>query len=140
VALNAGSYSVGESGPSVMHELLDGLQRTIGVGQTKTCTVTNNDIQPRLIVVKHVVKDNGGTAQSSDFAMSVTGTNPSPSAFRARTRLATAVQIDAGTYSVGETESPDYTASYSADCSGTIAIGETKVCTVTNDDTKASPR
>ena len=32
------------------------------MGQTKTCTVTNDDIAPKLIVIKHVVNDNGGTA------------------------------------------------------------------------------
>ena len=38
-----------------------------------------------------------------------------------------------------ETGPAGYTASYSADCTGSIANGETKTCTVTNDDTKASP-
>ena len=45
--------------------------------------------------------------------------------------------LDAGTYSVTETGPSGYTASYSADCSGTIAIGETKTCTVTNNDQAA---
>ena len=31
-------------------------------GGEATCTVTNNDIAPKLIVIKHVINDNGGTA------------------------------------------------------------------------------
>ena len=41
-----------------------------------------------------------------------------------------------GAYSVSETGPSGYAASYSADCTGTIAIGETKTCTVTNDDSR----
>src|SRR5207249_3680110 len=44
-----------------------------------------------------------------------------------------------GSYSVGESGPGGYSASQSADCSGTIQLGETKTCTVTNDDTKAAP-
>lgn len=47
---------------------------------------------------------------------------------------ATNVAIKAGTYSVGETEDPGYAVSYSTDCNGTIALGETRTCTITNKD------
>jgi len=46
----------------------------------------------------------------------------------------TNVTLDAGSYSVTETRPSGYTRSNSADCAGTIANGETKTCTVTNDD------
>src|SRR4029450_11104543 len=39
-----------------------------------------------------------------------------------------------GSYSVSETGPSGYTQSNSADCSGSIAAGQTKTCTVTNDD------
>ena len=39
---------------------------------------------------------------------------------------------------MGETGPAGYEASYSADCTGTIALGETKTCTVTNDDVNPS--
>ena len=35
--------------------------------QTKTCTITNNDIAPKLIVIKHVINDNGGTASAAEL-------------------------------------------------------------------------
>ena len=42
--------------------------------------------------------------------------------------------MDAGAYSVDEGAHAGYTKSLSADCTGTIANGETKTCTITNDD------
>src|SRR6266571_363869 len=47
------------------------------------------------------------------------------------------VGLDAGTFDVTEDLPPGphgYAISYSADCSGSIAAGQTKTCTVTNDD------
>src|SRR5437879_11992420 len=50
----------------------------------------------------------------------------------------TDVTLGAGTYSVAESGGPaGYTASPSADCSGTIAAGEHRTCTITNDDQPA---
>ena len=60
------------------------------------------------------------------------GTNPA--SLRGRRVAGHDVTVDAGTYSVTETGPSGYAASYSADCSGTIAIGQTKTCTVTNND------
>src|SRR5205814_9293656 len=42
-----------------------------------------------------------------------------------------------GNYSVAENAHPGYDATFSAECSGTIGLGETKTCTVTNDDQPA---
>ena len=65
--------------------------------------------------------------------MDVTGGNANPASFPGD-EAGTSVSLDAGSYSVGETGPSGYTRSDSADCSGTIALGETKTCTVTNDD------
>jgi hypothetical protein len=135
VSLNAGSYSVGESGPtSYSSSFSSYCTGSIAVGQTKTCTVTNNDIQPKLVVIKHVVNDNGGPASASSFTMSVTGASPSPSSFPGAESPGTNVALNAGSYSVGESGPSGYSRSDSADCSGSIDIGETKTCTITNDD------
>jgi hypothetical protein len=95
-------------------------------------------VQPATLkVVKHVVNDDGGTASAGDFTLSVTGSSPSPATFPGAESPGTQVALDAGSYSVAETGGPSgYTSSLSADCSGTIAAGETKTCTVTNDDVK----
>ena len=44
-------------------QLLGRLLGSIANGETKTCTVTNNDIAAKLNVIKHVINDNGGTAR-----------------------------------------------------------------------------
>ncbi len=48
----------------------------------------------------------------------------------------TVVSLDAGSYSVDEMADSGYTKTHSADCSGTILPGESKICTITNDDIK----
>jgi len=130
----AGSYSVTESGPSgYAASFSTDCGGTVAAGETKTCTITNNDIQPKLIVTKIVINDNGGTATSSSFTLNVTGNGASPSSF-AGNFLGTTVNLNAGSYSVTESAQTNYAASFSPGCSGTIAVGETKTCTVTNND------
>lgn len=99
-------------------------------------TATNlwSDIQPKLIVIKHVINDNGGTAVASSFTMSVTGSSPSPASFPGAESPGTTVNLNAGAYSVSETGPSGYSSSFSADCSGSIAAGQTKTCTITNSD------
>jgi uncharacterized cupredoxin-like copper-binding protein/plastocyanin len=134
VTLDAGAYNVTETGPSGYSASFSAdCSGTIANGETRTCTVTNDDVQPQLIVIKYVINDNGGTALAGDFTMDVTGTNTSPASF-AGDESGTTVALDAGSYSVDETGPAGYAASFSADCTGSIAIGETKTCTVTNND------
>jgi len=85
-------------------------------------------------VIKHVINDNGGTKTAGDFTMNVTATNPSDDSFPGAESPGTSISLDAGSYSVDETDVAGYTKSIGADCSGTIANGETKTCTITNDD------
>ena len=103
-------------------------------GNVVQCTFTNQRQQSNLIVIKHVINDNGGTNVSGDFTMNVTGTNVTPNDFPGQESPGTTVTLDAGSYSVTETGPFGYASSFSADCSGTIANGETKTCTVTNND------
>lgn len=86
-----------------------------------------------LTVIKHVVNDNGGTKVASGFTINVSGTNPNPSSFPGN-EAGTVVTLEAGSYSVSENPDSGYNTTYSTDCSGSIAAGETKTCTVTNDD------
>jgi hypothetical protein len=134
VALNAGSYSVAESGPAGYGGTMSAdCSGVIHVGETRTCTVTNDDLAPGLTVIKHVVNDNGGTKAADDFTMTVTGPLPVPSSFPGE-EGGTTVSINSGSYSVTESSVPGYAATYSAGCAGTIALGQAKVCTITNDD------
>ena len=47
-------------------------------GGSVSCTITNNDQAATLIVIKHVINDNGGSKVAADFTMNVTGTNVLP--------------------------------------------------------------
>jgi len=137
VGLDAGAYSVDESGgnPNYTKSLSTDCSGTIAIGETKTCTITNDDIQPSLTVIKTVVNDNGGTAVSGDWTMDITGTDVSPNNFLGQSGGGVKIGLDAGVYDVAESGGPfGYAATFSADCSGTIAIGESKTCTITNDD------
>ena len=137
VTLDAGTYSVSESGgPSgYTMSLSADCSGTIALGESLTCTITNNDIGASLTVIKTVITDDGGTAVTSDWTMDITGGNPSDTGF-AGSESGLTVALDPGsTYSVSESGGPSgYALSASADCSGTIALGESLTCTITNDD------
>ena len=68
-------------------------------GVQKTCTITNDDISAKLIVIKHVVNDEAGTKTAADFTMSVTGSSPSPASFAGAEAPGTQVSIRPGSYS-----------------------------------------
>lgn len=101
--------------------------------QNVSCTVVNEDSVATLIVKKHVVNDNGGTKTADQFTMNVTGTNVSDDSF-AGSENGVSVTLDAGSYSVNETQDSGYMKTLGTDCSGAIAVGETKICTIENDD------
>jgi len=106
----------------------------LNAGDNVSCVITNNDVVPELTVIKHVVNNNGGSKSASDFTMQVTGSNVSNTSFVGAENPGTKVTLNAGSYSVSEIELAGYAKSLSGDCSGTIAIGEKKTCTITNDD------
>lgn len=144
IKVGIGSYSVTEEGPAgyklksyspfCSSGTFDIAQDDLG--SEFTCTITNEDIQPELTVIKIVENDNtyqAGTATSSDFTMNVSGTNVSDTGF-AGALEGVLVTLDAGSYEVTEDVAAGYTATYSSDCDGTIAVGEKKTCTITNND------
>ena len=137
--LNAGAYLVSETqqpgyNASINGDCNSNGQVTLNVGDVKTCTITNDDLQPTLKIIKHVINDNGGTRKADDFTIHISGTNVSKNDFTGH-EDGTIVKLDAGAYSVDETGPSDYIkTSLSANCSGTIANGEFKVCVITNDD------
>jgi uncharacterized surface anchored protein len=139
VSLRRGPYTVSESdGPAgYAASMSDACAGTIALGETKTCTVTNNDRPARLIVVKKVVNDDGGSANPDDFTLAVTGTGADPASFKGDPD-GVAVSLRPGRYELTESGGPaGYAASMSEGCAGTIALGETETCTVTNDDRPA---
>jgi hypothetical protein len=136
-----GSYGVSETGPSGYDVSFSaGCSGSIAAGQTKTCTVTNNDQAAHLIVIKHVINNDSGHATASQFTMTINGvTATGGNSFPGAEPPGTDKVVTPGSYTVTETGPSGYVASFSADCSASIANGQTKTCTVTNNDV-APPR
>ncbi|MCR4275053.1 MAG: hypothetical protein NUW02_03380 [Candidatus Campbellbacteria bacterium] len=115
---------------------------TLVAGQTKTCTITNNDnpiiTNPAtLTVIKTVINDDGGIKQVADFNLYVDRVfdeEPTVLVISGETN-----QFAAGAYTVREDQLPGYTASvWGGDCAAngsvTLAAGQNKTCTITNND------
>lgn len=130
LTVNAGTYSVAELETAGYDTSYDNCSDvTVANGGTATCTITNDDQPATLILVKNLPNDNGGTATEDDFPVYIDdeevdwGEN----------------QVDAGSYTVSEDTLAGYTASeWGTDCDGDGSVilgpGETKTCTITNDD------
>ncbi|OGM87387.1 hypothetical protein A2616_01265 [Candidatus Woesebacteria bacterium RIFOXYD1_FULL_33_11] len=104
----------------------------LNAGDTIECTFTNSR-KPTINVIKHVINDNGGNSIASDFVINVTGVNPDNTSF-AGSESGTVVTLDPGEYGVDEDYFAGYTKSLSVDCSETVSFGDSKTCTITNDD------
>ena len=89
-----------------------------------------------LTVSKHVVNDSGGTKSAADFTLTINGVSAAGgNSFAGSEAGVTKTLSTVGAYSVTETAVPGYALSgVSADCSGTIALGEHKTCTLMNND------
>jgi hypothetical protein len=117
---------------------------TVGAGETKTCTITNNDVAPTLTVIKHVINNNGGQAAAGDWSIHVQSGSPLTdigSSPQAGSEAGTVYHPAAGTYTASESGGPSGYAfdGFSGDCNATtgvvtLAVGESKTCTLTNND------
>lgn len=131
----AGTYTLSESGPTgysasdwvCVGGIQNGNNITVGLNENVVCTITNNDIAPKLTVTKVVVNGQFGTKTISDFPLFV-GTTPVTSGVQNT--------FNAGSYTVSETNQEGYTSAITGDCDAngnvTLALGDTKACTITN--------
>jgi hypothetical protein len=133
-----GAYSVTETLPTGYAQTgtWPDCSGTILPGQHKTCVITNSDVPARLTVIKHVVNNNGGTKTAADFTITIGGVTVSGgNSFAGSEAGVTKMLTSVGSYSVGESSPVGYALTgASADCFGTIALGQHKTCTLTNDD------
>jgi hypothetical protein len=115
---------------------------TVTAGGTATCTITNNDRAGTLIVKKVVVNDNGGTKHATDFTFSVDGAAAVSFLQDADNNVlhgSNTLTVNAGSHSVTEPAVTGYDTTYSNCSNVSIANDATATCTITNNDTKASP-
>jgi uncharacterized repeat protein (TIGR01451 family) len=96
--------------------------------------VTPSSTTATLIVVTSVTNDDIGVKTASDFTDIVTGTKVLPTSTFAGSASGVSLTISSGTYSVAQAPSAGYNVTYSSGCSGTIAAGDTKTCTVSDND------
>ena len=101
------------------------------MGQNATCTITNDDIAPTLVLEKTVINDDGGTAVETDFQASVS--------VHGDVDWGAVTELSAGDYTAAEETVAGYAASvWGGDCAAggsiTLALGDTATCTITNDD------
>jgi len=111
----------------------NGVVIAVDPDDTPTCTFTNTATGGSLTIIKQVINDDGEQGNAGDFSIDVIN-NDAPSTTVTGSEEGTTVALDAGTYRVSEQSNNNYEASYSAECEGTIAIGESKTCTITNND------
>jgi len=152
-SVDAGTYTVSETGgPSGSGYHFDGYsvscaegQVTLAPGETKTCTLTNNDVGPTLTVIKHVINDDGGSAAASAWSLHVkSGGSEVATSPQAGTESGTVYHLNAGTYAVSETGGPSgynfdgYTLDCNSDGQVTLAPGDNKTCKLTNNDVGAT--
>lgn len=106
-----------------------GAQITVHPGQTTNVYVVNRQQQATLIVTKIVINDNGGTKIVSDFPLFIDQTQVTSGQTN---------NVNPGTYTVSETSQTGYASTIGGDCNSsgqvTLALGENKTCTITNDD------
>ncbi len=107
---------------------------TLGLGDSMTCTITNDDISPQLNIVKEIVP----ATDSGKFNLSIGGTQYATNiGHTGSTRFQNVV---AGAVNFNETAGDNtslsnYTTTYSQGCENgqtTLSVGETKICTITN--------
>src|SRR5215472_11999892 len=138
VALKPGKYSVSASYVSGYTTTYSPeCSGTASGGVPIKCTVTNQyaplpGSTTFLNVVTKVDNTNGGTKQPSDFTITVSGNRPSPRTFSGSSS-GTSVRLHSGSYEVVTNSMPDYSTSYSPECSGTASGGVPIKCTINNE-------
>ncbi len=127
---NGQAYSVVEPAVNGYSPAYSNCTGTISNGETKICTITNNDQPGTLVVNKVLTQDNGGTDPVTSFSYKVNGGASVP--FEAD--ASNSSTVSAGTYSVVENAATGYTTTYNNCANVEVSLGETETCTITNDD------
>ncbi len=86
-----------------------------------------------VFVTTIVTNDSGGNLSAADFTNTVIAASPNPSTF-AGSATGVSVTVNAGEYLIVQANRPEYLTTLGTECAGTIAAGEKKNCTITNND------
>jgi hypothetical protein len=168
IAVSAGSYTLRENdvagyaegtwsctGATPSDNTISAGAVTVPLATAVVCTITNNDIQGSLQIVKRVVNDHGGTATYSAFGLASTAgslTFGSGVADGANTLKYSSqvIAVNQGSYTLRENDIAGYnegtwgctgaTPSNTTISAGavTVPLATDVVCTITNDDQPAT--
>ncbi|MFA6918636.1 MAG: ice-binding family protein [Patescibacteria group bacterium] len=118
--------------------------------QCNVAVTVNPAPDPAILhVIKHVINNSGGSTLAPGFSVhvkddsgDVAGSPASPQA--GAEDPGTTYTLDAGTYTVSEDTNTSYVRTFGEDCNAitgiiTLAPGEEKTCTITNDDIVPAP-
>ena len=150
-SVNAGAHTVSETAQPgytgvIAGDCASNGSVTLALGQSKTCTITNDDDAPSLTLIKQVTNDNGGGSAATAWTLTATGTGGTPTNLSGNTPVASGSTFKADTYTLAESGPADYTAS-SWDCGSatmptattvTVGLGDDVTCTIINDDDEPS--
>ena len=114
--LIADTWALSESGPAGYEASAwvcnggtqSGANITVGIGGEATCTITNDDIPPKLHLRKVVVNDDGGTKTVADFTLKADGTGSNDMSGTSPVDSGAGLQAD--TWALSETNVYGYTA------------------------------
>lgn len=115
--------------------------RAIGAQE---CPAVNNPPAPAaptkgtVTILTNVVNNNSGNATASGFTGAISGSSPSQTSYSG-SATGVVVTINPGAYHITEDPKSGYTQLIGANCSGTIAAGEFRICSITNDDIPPPP-
>lgn len=106
---------------------------TLGLGDDVTCTITNDDVAPTVVLRKVVVNDDGGTLTQDDFPVTFDDADAA---------WDEVITTTAGDHTAAEETQPGYIAGdWGGDCDAdgslTAEVGGAYECTITNDDAPA---
>ena len=117
---------------------------TLAAGDEKSCTITNDDIAPRLTLNKIVVNDSGRSAAESAWTLTADGavTDLSGPGAAGSADVVSGGSFMAGTYTLSESGPGGYSASAWTCTNGvqvqngqiTLGLNQATVCTITNND------
>ena len=120
------------------------IELTLDIGETSICTIDNDDDSAALTLVKSVTNDNGGTAAITEWTLSAQG--PTPISGASGDASITAAPVNAGVYTLAESNGPGGYTPGSWSCTAgslngdqlTLSLGESASCTINNDDDRAA--
>ncbi len=110
---------------------------TLSEGQSVTCTITNDDDAPALILIKEVINDDGDTAEPADFQLRLNGSPADQGVVLevdSNVEYTVTEDLVEGYLQEGDVSCVDNSSQQNVAHPVTLAEGQSVTCTITNND------